>query len=521
MAPPSISRTERAYLHVRDGILGGRWPAGATLSTYGIAGELGISRTPVGIALKRLESEGLVEIIPQVGCRVAGASADALADLFPVRATIEGLAAETAARRIAPTELAELEELQRRMDAAPDRRAHDALDTALHLRIVETSGMPQLVHAARSVWTSLGQQLPRLAGDAPPDEATAYEHREILDALRRRSPRRARMAAERHALSCGARLASHLPGGRTRGLAHAALVYGTDEDFVAGASAFVGEGLDRGERVLAVTTPRNIELLRGGLGERGGEVEYRESAEWYHAPAHTMLAYERYLEHADAERVRVVGEPVWDRGWAGAITEWTRYESIINVEFALSPISILCPYDARELPEAVLGRVGQTHPEVVAGREAVPSPDFADPRLLSRELDQDPLDEPRGPVAEHPVTGDLASVRAFALEQARGAGVHGKRLVDALLAVQEVADNVVAHGSGRGRLRAWATADELVYEVTDDGGGLTDPLAGHLVLGSGLRAEPGGLWIARLLCDLVEVRSREGGLLVRLHVALA
>ena len=52
------------------------------------------------------------------------------------------------------------------------------------------------------------------------------------------------------------------------------------------------------------------------------------------------------------------------------------------------------------------------------------------------------------------------------------------------------------------------------------GPGLTDPLVAHRALDPGLRGEPRGLWIARLLCDLVEVRSHRHGFAVRLHVAV-
>ena len=54
------------------------------------------------LALKRLENEGLVEIIPQVGCRVLGPSAQTLEELFSLRAALEGVAAEAARRGSTP-----------------------------------------------------------------------------------------------------------------------------------------------------------------------------------------------------------------------------------------------------------------------------------------------------------------------------------------------------------------------------------------------------------------------------------
>ena len=70
-----------------------------------------------------------------------------------------------------------------------------------------------------------------------------------------------------------------------------------------------------------------------------------------------MLAYHRYVSHADSDRVRIVGEPVWSTLSAAAVTEWTRYESLLNVELALAPAAILCPYDAAAPSRSSLGRL--------------------------------------------------------------------------------------------------------------------------------------------------------------------
>src|SRR4051794_14457792 len=102
-------------------IVRGRWEPGDTLSTYALADELRISRTPVLEALKRLESEGLIEIIPQVGCRIVGSSPGALQELFTLRAALEGLSAEAAATRIGANELSELEGLLQRLRSAAER----------------------------------------------------------------------------------------------------------------------------------------------------------------------------------------------------------------------------------------------------------------------------------------------------------------------------------------------------------------------------------------------------------------
>jgi DNA-binding GntR family transcriptional regulator/anti-sigma regulatory factor (Ser/Thr protein kinase) len=515
-----MSRTDWAYRHLMEEILRGRWEPGETVSTYTLAGELQVSRTPVLEALKRLEIEGLVEIIPQVGCRVVGATAVAMEELFALRAAVEGLAAEAAARRIGPAEVSELEAVLHRLQAAyarEDRAARDELNVRFHLRVAEISAMPHLVQAARSVWSALRYQLARLPVGAESAHENGPEHREIHEALRRRAPKRARAAAERHVSLSGARRLSALrPAG---GLSHGAVIYGAEDDYLAAVAPFVEQGLDGDERVLTVTTRRNFDLLSGVLGGRAAEVEFRDSGDWYAFPSHTLLAYERYVQYADRDRVRILAEPVWEGLSSAAMTEWTRYESLVNVEFALAPVAFLCPYDARVLPDAIVAGARRTHPELHSAGEVSRSAEFTHVRTLSGELDRVALEEPEGPVSEHPLTHDLRGVREFAIEQAQRAGVAPKRLLDALLSVQELAANVVAHGPGTGIVRSWTSNGELIYEVCDDGPGLADPLAGHLTLDPALRGGPRGLWIARLLCDLVEVRSGGGGVVVRLHVA--
>jgi hypothetical protein len=74
-------------------------------------------------------------------------------------------------------------------------------------------------------------------------------------------------------------------------------------------------------------------------------------------------AAEPNVEHADSERVRIIGEPVWRGLSSAAVTEWTRYESLI-IELALAPLSLVRPYDVRELPDLVVAHAGRTHPEL-------------------------------------------------------------------------------------------------------------------------------------------------------------
>lgn len=517
------NRTARAYDFLMEGVLNGRWHAGDTLSTYALADELGISRTPILEALKRLESEGLVEIIPQVGCRIVRPTPAALEELLSVRAALEALAAAGAARHIDDAALVGLEVALRRLEEAArrgDRVAHDELNQRFHLDIVEASGMPRLVQAARTVWAPLRYQLARLPVSDEALVATIGEHGEIVEALRRHAPRRAAAAAERHVQRSTARLLAGLDPIHHSHLVHRALVYRGDEEFLAASVPFVQEGLAADERVLAVTTERNDALLRQALGGRADEVEFRDAREWYALPSHTLLSYQRYVEQADRDRVRVLGEVAWGGDSQAPMSEWTRYESMLNDVFAAAPVTFLCPYDAGALPGAIVADARRTHPELCCGSQVRRSDDYTDVARLTAELDREPLPEPRVATRELPIVPDLRQLRGFVLEQAHAAGVSGKALQDAFLAVQEVATHVLAQGTGQSTVRSWGQDGELFFEVRDHGPGAADAFAGAIAADPAFVRGLGGLWLARLLCDLVEVRSDGETLVVRLHVAL-
>jgi hypothetical protein len=280
------------------------------------------------------------------------------------------------------------------------------------------------------------------------------------------------------------------------------------------------EGLAAGERQLVVTTSRKAEVLGRALGRQADEVEFRDSHEWYVVPTHTLLSYQRYVEEADTPRVRIFGEVTPGGDCRVPMSEWVRYESMLNVAFGHLPVSIMCGYDAREQSAPMVADARRTHPETCVGTSYAPSEEFTDSATLLRELDRDELEEPTVATLEHPITGDLRGVRDFVLARARDAGLTGKALQDTFLAAQDVASNTLAHGARQGTVSSWVQDGELIFEVRDHPYANGHPVSAGLDTEAALLSDPRSLWMARLLCDLVEVRSRAGGLVVRLHVVL-
>lgn len=308
---------------------------------------------------------------------------------------------------------------------------------------------------------------------------------------------------------------AHGPGG----LVHPALVYESDESFLATCVPFLREGLTLGEQALAVTSARNIDLLSDAMGPDAGRVDFHEARTWLTTPWRAQHAYRRYVEGhaAGGARVRVIGEPFAPERTPAAVVEWTRYESMLNIAFTELPLTILCPYDTRALPRSVVEHAYCTHPVLLERKRLSSSAGYADTAAFSATLDEIALDTAAGPVAERAFDDDLAAVRRFVSDEARLAGVPRAAQPDLMLAAHEIASNALRHGGGRGVVRTWSTAGEFVCEIADEGAGLEDPLAGHVDPGAG---EPGGrgLWLARQLCDLVQVRSGPAGTVVRLHV---
>ena len=86
----------RVFHKIRDDILNGKYKENEELKEVAIGQELGVSRTPVREALRQLELEGLVQIIPNRGAFVTGIQAQDVRDIYMIRARLEGLCARWA-----------------------------------------------------------------------------------------------------------------------------------------------------------------------------------------------------------------------------------------------------------------------------------------------------------------------------------------------------------------------------------------------------------------------------------------
>ncbi|GAA1888870.1 GntR family transcriptional regulator [Williamsia serinedens] len=180
---------DRAYSSIRAAILDGSYGPGARLGEAELAQLTEASRTPVREALRQLEVEGLVEVLPHRGARVSAFTADDLDEIYDLRMTLEAFAAGRAATRITAESTDRMAELCDEMEAAAAAGRLDAVaaaNVAFHDIVREASASTRLTSMLAAV-TQLPLMMRTFHRYAPDDlRRSAGHHRELVAALRAR-----------------------------------------------------------------------------------------------------------------------------------------------------------------------------------------------------------------------------------------------------------------------------------------------------------------------------------------------
>ncbi len=148
MAVVSRLERERAYDNLIRLILGGSFSPGQPLSERSLSEKLGIGRTPVREALRDLERNGLVEVLPARGTFVKRPSLADLQEIYEIRYALEGMAAFSAAKRGGTPELLEYKKKFEKLARNPETTSAaeiDELGTQFHLKIIEATGNQTLL----------------------------------------------------------------------------------------------------------------------------------------------------------------------------------------------------------------------------------------------------------------------------------------------------------------------------------------------------------------------------------------
>jgi anti-sigma regulatory factor (Ser/Thr protein kinase) len=303
-------------------------------------------------------------------------------------------------------------------------------------------------------------------------------------------------------------------------LEHPAFVYRSLDEFVAYAVPFVRQGVADGDPVLGVVGPAELDALRSATGTNGVHLE--DTNAWHPVPATRLRAIHRYVTESlerGAERVRLIGEPLWPDAPPDSALEWARYESVLNDVLAPFPVTLVCTYDGSRLRPEVVAGARRTHPVISTNGTTGPSADFEDPSSLLARWTPRLSPVPDGAASMLPPF-DPAQSRAFVRDRAALAGVAETRSMDLALAASEILANAADHGAGPTALRTWADGGYLVCQIDDAGAGLADPFAGYRPPGTEQRAGR-GLWLARQVVDLMQIAPGPRGTSVRFQVPIA
>ncbi len=213
MTTTSSSHIQKAVDHIRERILRGDLQPGFVLSESALARDLGVSRTPVGEALRELAAIGLVEQVPRYGTVVRRIDRGEIVELYELREALEPYAVALAVKRIASEDVERLQQLCDRLEVfktgmmeAGDatlegQRLRDFLgtDMAFHALLIHAAGNRRIARLVRDshVMTRLfGTQ--RLGHDRDITSAVCHFHERILTAVRRGDVETARSAAAEH-----------------------------------------------------------------------------------------------------------------------------------------------------------------------------------------------------------------------------------------------------------------------------------------------------------------------------------
>ncbi len=186
---------------IRSAIMNGTLQPRERLMEIQLAEELGVSRTPIREALRKLELEGFIVMVPRKGAYVSDLSFKDIADVFEIRAALEGLAAGLAAERITEDELERMERLLVEKQEAILQDDIDKLvevDTKFHELMYQSSRNVRL----STIISNLREQIQRfrLTSLSYPgrNKLSLEEHKKIVEAIQARDYQSARQLAQEH-----------------------------------------------------------------------------------------------------------------------------------------------------------------------------------------------------------------------------------------------------------------------------------------------------------------------------------
>ncbi len=186
---------------LREAIIVGELKPGERLMEVQLAQKMGVSRTPVREAIRKLELEGLVEMLPRKGAHIADLSVKDIMDVLEVRATLDGLASSLSASRITDEEIKELKHVQSQFVNYVEKenlQGSIKKDVEFHDIIYRSSRNDKLIQISNNLREQIQRFRVIYIKDYSSTRELIKEHNEIIDAITTRDPEAAMRSAQTH-----------------------------------------------------------------------------------------------------------------------------------------------------------------------------------------------------------------------------------------------------------------------------------------------------------------------------------
>ena len=188
---------------LRQAIITGEFAPGERLMEIALANRLGVSRTPVREAIRKLELEGLVKIIPNKGAYVTGITPKDVQDIYMIRSILEGMCARWATEHITPEQIEQLEEIvllsefHLKKDKDKVVQVSD-LDGKFHHVLYEASNSRIMEHTLSDFHKYVKMARMLSVGAKNRAEKSIEEHKAILEAIKKGDADEAERLANLH-----------------------------------------------------------------------------------------------------------------------------------------------------------------------------------------------------------------------------------------------------------------------------------------------------------------------------------
>jgi len=198
--PPRQSISEDLILYIKQQIASGQLNPGDRIVETKLAQELGISQTPVREAIRRLQGEGIITVVPNKGPMVCTLDKKDVFEIYSIRSMLEGLAIRLAVQNASDEEIEEIERFYNKMkDKLLDESVEYLIDDSLHIHetIMILSRHSRLIATYQSISFQI-LLVNRMLGTKKTKQNEVLQHGELIEALKRREPDEAELIMRKH-----------------------------------------------------------------------------------------------------------------------------------------------------------------------------------------------------------------------------------------------------------------------------------------------------------------------------------